>query len=237
MESFRHVWGRDKMTIISQMTLSNAFFLNENFWINIRFVLKGSIKNILALFRIMAWCRPLDMQLSETMMVWLLTHLCVPQAQWINRQNAWCIFLAEYKATFKENVLASPSKYSAVYKRRWINIRSNSDLVLCSYSAPSYYLNKCKFVAKWTFKNIFLWNMNQNTQVSYIEIKLKTSLRNWWPFCHGHNVISYLHGLPGITQVKSNEGYVHLVTAVIGRIANYPHNAANALDLVTAVIR
>ena len=212
-------------------------FLGWNFLNSHKFVLKGSIKNILALFRIMAWCPPVDKPLSETMMVWLLTHLCVPQAQWINRQNAWCIFLAEYKATFKENVLASPSKYSAVYKRRWINIRSNNDLVLCSYSAPSYYLSKCKFVTKWTLRNIFLWNMNQNTQVSYIEIKLTRRYETG-----GHFVTATMWSVTymvfrGSSKSKVMKDIFHLVTAVIGRIANYPHNAANALDLVTAVIR
>ena len=54
-------------------------FLNENIWISIeiplKFVPKGQINNIPALFQIMAWRRPGDKPLSEPMMVSLLTHI------------------------------------------------------------------------------------------------------------------------------------------------------------------
>ena len=54
-------WGRDKMAAISQTTLSNAFFLNENVRISIKislkFVPKGPINNNPALVQIMARCR------------------------------------------------------------------------------------------------------------------------------------------------------------------------------------
>ena len=56
-------------------------FLNENIWISIeisqRFVPTGQINNIPALVQIMAWRRPGDKQLSEPVLVSLLTHLCV----------------------------------------------------------------------------------------------------------------------------------------------------------------
>ena len=52
--------------------------LNENVWILIKISLKfvpgGSINNNPTLFQIMAWRRPGDKPLSETMMVRLLTH-------------------------------------------------------------------------------------------------------------------------------------------------------------------
>ena len=63
-------------------------FLNENVWTSIKipmkFVPKGPINNIPALFQIMAWCRPGDKPLSETMMVTLLTHICITGPHWVN---------------------------------------------------------------------------------------------------------------------------------------------------------
>ena len=59
----------------------NRIFLNENVRISIKISLKcapkGSINNIPALVQIMAWRRPGDKPLSESMMVSLLTHICV----------------------------------------------------------------------------------------------------------------------------------------------------------------
>ena len=63
-------------------------FFNENVWISItislKFVPKGLINNIPALAQIMAWRRPGEKPLSETMMVRLLTHKCVTRPQWVN---------------------------------------------------------------------------------------------------------------------------------------------------------
>ena len=62
-------------------------FMNENIWISIKiplnFVPKGPINNIPALFQIMAWRRPGDKPLSESMMARLLTHICVTRPQWV----------------------------------------------------------------------------------------------------------------------------------------------------------
>ena len=80
-------WGRDKMAAVSQTTLSNAFFLNENIRISIKislkFLPKGPINNNSALVQIMAWRRSGDKSLSEPMMVNLLTHICVTRPQWV----------------------------------------------------------------------------------------------------------------------------------------------------------
>ena len=66
-------------------------FLNENVRISIKISLKFfpkvPIHNIPALFQIMAWRRPGDKPLSETMMVILLTHICVTRPQWVNSRN------------------------------------------------------------------------------------------------------------------------------------------------------
>ena len=65
-------------------------FLNENIRILIKisqkFVPKGLISNIPALVLIMAWRRTGDKPLSEPMMVWSLTHICVTRPQWVNEE-------------------------------------------------------------------------------------------------------------------------------------------------------
>ena len=63
-------------------------FLNENVWIlieiSLKFVPKGQINNIPVLVQIMAWRRPGDKPLSESMMVSLLTPICVTRPQCVN---------------------------------------------------------------------------------------------------------------------------------------------------------
>ena len=65
-----------------------CIFLNENVWISLtislRCVRKVRINNIPSLVQIMAWRRPGDKPLSGTMMVSLLTHICVTRPQWVN---------------------------------------------------------------------------------------------------------------------------------------------------------
>ena len=62
-------------------------FLNENVWIltNIllKFVPRGPINNTPTLVQIMAWRRPGDKPLSETMMARLPTCICVTRPQWV----------------------------------------------------------------------------------------------------------------------------------------------------------
>ena len=63
-------------------------FLKENviilIKISLKFVHNGPINNIPALVQIMAWRRPGDKPLSESMMVRLATHICVTPPQWVN---------------------------------------------------------------------------------------------------------------------------------------------------------
>ena len=60
-----------------------CIFLNENVYVSIKislkFVPKGHINYTPALVQIMAWCWPGNKPLSETVMVSLLTHICVTQ--------------------------------------------------------------------------------------------------------------------------------------------------------------
>ena len=57
-------------------------------WISLKISLKivpmVRISNIPALVRIMAWCRPGDKPLSESMMISLPTHICVTRPQWVH---------------------------------------------------------------------------------------------------------------------------------------------------------
>ena len=53
--------------------------------IPLKFVPKGPINNIPALVQIMAWCRPGDKPLSEPMLVFVPTHICVTRPQWVKR--------------------------------------------------------------------------------------------------------------------------------------------------------
>ena len=63
-------------------------FFNENVWISIKislkFVPKGPINIITAMFQIMAWRRPGDKPLSGPMIVRLPTHICFTRPQWVN---------------------------------------------------------------------------------------------------------------------------------------------------------
>ena len=78
-----------------------CIFLNENIWISLKislkFVPEVRINNIPALVQIMAWRRSGDKPLSGTMMVSLLTHICVTRPQWIkvqwNTSHIWKLLL------------------------------------------------------------------------------------------------------------------------------------------------
>ena len=62
-------------------------FFNGNIWISIKislkFVPEVRINDISALVQRMAWHRPGDKPLSQSMMVCLLTHICVTRPQWV----------------------------------------------------------------------------------------------------------------------------------------------------------
>ena len=62
-------------------------FFNENVWIpikiSLKFVPKDPINNIPALVQIMAWRRPGDKPLTESMMVCLPTHTFVTRPHWV----------------------------------------------------------------------------------------------------------------------------------------------------------
>ena len=63
-------------------------FLNENVRLSIKISMNivpwELIDHESSLVQIMAWRRPGDKPLSKTMMVSLLTHICVTRPQWLN---------------------------------------------------------------------------------------------------------------------------------------------------------
>ena len=68
-----------------------CIFLNENVNMSIntslKFVPKGTINNIPTLAQIMAWRRSGDKPISESMMINLLTHICITRPQWVNHKT------------------------------------------------------------------------------------------------------------------------------------------------------
>ena len=87
-----------------------CIFLNENVWIpikiSLKFVTRDPINNIPSLVQMMAWRRPGDKPLSESMMVSLPTHICVTRSQWVNAcfQNTdacvkWSLNKMAYQST------------------------------------------------------------------------------------------------------------------------------------------
>ena len=83
-------WGWDKMDVVSQTTLWNAFSWMKMLEFRLKFHWSLFL-NIPALVQIMAWRRPGDKPLSEPMMVVLPMHICVTRPPWVNtlrpRQN------------------------------------------------------------------------------------------------------------------------------------------------------
>ena len=72
-------------------------FLNENVQIllkvSLKFVAKVQINYIPALVQVMAWHRPGDKPLYESLMVSLPMHICVTQPQWINSMTVCFVYV------------------------------------------------------------------------------------------------------------------------------------------------
>ena len=85
-------WGRDKMDNISQTAFSNVFSprkLFDSIKISFKFVPKGLIENNPTLAQIIgadqANCRLLNQWWDS-----LLTHICIPRAQWVSGDPDQC---------------------------------------------------------------------------------------------------------------------------------------------------
>ena len=70
-----------------------CIFLNENVWISLmislKFIAKVWINNIPSYVQRMDWCWPGNKPLSETMIVSLLTHICITWPQWVYSKLSW----------------------------------------------------------------------------------------------------------------------------------------------------
>ena len=68
-----------------------CIFLNENVRTSLKnslkFVPMGPINNIQAFVQIMAWRRPSDKPLSEPMLVFVPTHICITPPQWVKTNS------------------------------------------------------------------------------------------------------------------------------------------------------
>ena len=99
-----------------------CIFLKENviilIKISLKFVPNGPIDNITELVQIMAWRRPGDKPLSESMMVRLPTHICATLPQWVN--------IAEVKTAEGIFLLSPNNLFSvAVYSSLQLVIKSS----------------------------------------------------------------------------------------------------------------
>ena len=78
-----------------------CIFFNENVRISIeislKFVPKGGINNIPSLVQIMAWRRPGNKPLSESMMVRSPMHICIAWPQWVKLLLPCCM---QYHLTY-----------------------------------------------------------------------------------------------------------------------------------------
>ena len=119
--------------------------LNENVWISItislKFVTRGSINNTPTLFQIMAWRRPGGKPLSETMMVRLLTHICVTRPQWVK-------------------VSPKPSSKTIVCKSRssssWFDINIYMHILWMYSKVPSVYHQYCTMYHQYRNWTLFI---------------------------------------------------------------------------------
>ena len=83
-------------------------------------------QNIPSLIQIMAWRRQGDKPLSETMMVSLLTHICVTRPQWVNNLIVLEDLVRSYQRRFWKlssdqwNRIGKLSKAEEVLKKRCV---------------------------------------------------------------------------------------------------------------------
>ena len=139
-------WGRDKWPPF-RWRIFQMHFLNENVWISIiislNYLPTYSINNIVAVVQIMAWCWPDGKPLSRTIMVSLLTQICVTRSQWVNSLG--------------------PS--DAIW--RWRSWSKLVQVMACCLAAPSHYLNQC-----WLITSKVLWHSSKDMVIRNMEIPI-----------------------------------------------------------------
>ena len=113
-----------------------CIFLKENVYIptkiSLMFVPKGPIKNIPALVQIMAWRRPGDKPLSEPMLIFVPTHICVIRPQWVNWP--WFHFTKDFLIVIKMEFTGELCSVCCEYI--WDNL--SSGISMCNYTTHDY---------------------------------------------------------------------------------------------------
>ena len=151
-------------------------FLNENIRllikISLKFVPKLPINNIPTLVQVMAWRRSGDKPLSESMMVCLLTHICVTRPQWVIQSQSG-------SPGGTPRPIASNQKPSAI-------LRTNNIL-----GGPSPYKDEEPrwYYCLWPFllmqtsgtPNILTANSSQLTILQYTPVFFSCKLRSMMP--------------------------------------------------------
>ena len=138
-----------------------CIFLNGNEWhsikISLKFVPKVPISNIPALVQIMAWRRPGDKPLSEPMMVFSPTHICVTRPQWdIVSRNIfmavdilWWFFYLDYFTKTPPHLVTARHILRFCFCWQWGNFTIDRNIisrdVLLNYTASmkemAWYVN------------------------------------------------------------------------------------------------
>ena len=110
-----------------------------------KFVPMGRINNIPSLAQIMAGRRPGDKPSSETMMVSLLTHICVTQLQWVKSGDVYAVFFFSF---IKESEMWF---CDVLHWRNWIAIESSF------WEVPHFYADTLS-IKLWRFEHmVFLY--------------------------------------------------------------------------------
>ena len=119
-----------------------CIFLNENIWISIKMALKfvqnGPFDNITSLIQIMTGRRFDDKPLSQTMMVSLLTHICVTRPQWVVAALGSSVFARLHLERQSRNSLWPSDAIG-----RQISGSTLAQVMTCCLTAPNNYLNQC----------------------------------------------------------------------------------------------
>ena len=124
---------------------------------------KIQIDNIPVLVQIMASRhRPSDKPLLESMMVSLLTHICVIQLQWFKKKTylfvCCSVFVDQLFTDFFANLCQTLTL---------------AQVMACCLVAPSHCLNQCWFIINDTLKNIHIWTNIQNLNIIIPRYSLK----------------------------------------------------------------
>ena len=139
----------------------------------------GRINNIPSLAQIMAWRRPGDKPLPETMMVSLLTHICVTQPQLVSGDRLCRFFLVLLKSQKCDSLMC----YS--HWRNWIAIESSF------WEVPHFYADTLSimFVKVWAYGLVIL-SYSLSSLRSKKHLSMLFSFRFYWNFDHAGDMIS-----------------------------------------------